>query len=376
MPSHRAQQPQRAVADPQHPQRVAGRVVGDPVREVRADVGHAEHVDQELGELVGPRGRARRPGRERASASPAPLGEHRVLVAHRPDARPRRRDDGVVPGEGASTKCSHQRQRLVAVAGVDVHLPAAGLRHREHDLVPEALEQPVTARPTRGNSASLRQVMNSAIRTVSESRGYRESVGLVACELVGPSRPRPHPLEVAPHVTVGASLDEQVSERCRLDRAGAPVMEVGVRLLMAPGKTRRSVASIVAQACARSGPIDTNLPSRIATSDRSIPVGVTTVPPRTTTSIACLSVPNPAGVAPGAPMMSPVQDGNRGGEGHVDDQLAEDACSILPIGQFCAQPAALAVGSSDPKQRRLLVWTGHELHAHGAIPGNPCRPAQ
>ena len=34
--------------------RVAGRVIGDAVREVRADVGDAEHVDQELGQLVGP----------------------------------------------------------------------------------------------------------------------------------------------------------------------------------------------------------------------------------------------------------------------------------------------------------------------------------
>ena len=45
--AHRAQQPQRPVAHPQQPQRVAGRVVGDPVRVVGADVG---------------RRRARRPG--------------------------------------------------------------------------------------------------------------------------------------------------------------------------------------------------------------------------------------------------------------------------------------------------------------------------
>ena len=45
-PGHVAQQPQRPVADPQHPQRVAGRVVGDPVRVVGADVLDAEHVDR------------------------------------------------------------------------------------------------------------------------------------------------------------------------------------------------------------------------------------------------------------------------------------------------------------------------------------------
>ena len=67
-PADGAQQPQRPVADPQHPQRVAGRVVGDPVRVVRADVGDAEDVDQELGQLVGARGQllgARRPARRR-----------------------------------------------------------------------------------------------------------------------------------------------------------------------------------------------------------------------------------------------------------------------------------------------------------------------
>ena len=47
------QQPDRLVANPQHPQRVAGRVIGHLVREVRPDVCHAEHVHQELRQLVG-----------------------------------------------------------------------------------------------------------------------------------------------------------------------------------------------------------------------------------------------------------------------------------------------------------------------------------
>ena len=55
MPPHLAQQPQRPVADPEHPQPVAGRVVGHPVRVVGADVGDPEHVDQELRQLEGPR---------------------------------------------------------------------------------------------------------------------------------------------------------------------------------------------------------------------------------------------------------------------------------------------------------------------------------
>ena len=52
------------VTDSEHPQGVAGRVVGHRVREVRADVLHAEHVDEELGELVDLR---RQLGQPRAS---------------------------------------------------------------------------------------------------------------------------------------------------------------------------------------------------------------------------------------------------------------------------------------------------------------------
>ena len=55
-PRTASQQPRGPVADAEHPQRVAGGVVGHAVREVRADVGHAEHVDEELAQLVGPRG--------------------------------------------------------------------------------------------------------------------------------------------------------------------------------------------------------------------------------------------------------------------------------------------------------------------------------
>ncbi len=44
----------------QHPQPVAGRVVGHLVREARAGVGHPEHVDEQLGQLVGPGDRRRR----------------------------------------------------------------------------------------------------------------------------------------------------------------------------------------------------------------------------------------------------------------------------------------------------------------------------
>ena len=58
-PAHLAQQPLGASPIREHPLRVAGRVEGDPVREVGADVLDPELVDQERGELVDPRDRAR-----------------------------------------------------------------------------------------------------------------------------------------------------------------------------------------------------------------------------------------------------------------------------------------------------------------------------
>ena len=51
-----------------------------------------------------------------------------------------------------------------AVAGVDVHLPAAGLLLREHDLVPEPLEQLYGGLADVGKSASARQVTKRAMR--------------------------------------------------------------------------------------------------------------------------------------------------------------------------------------------------------------------
>ena len=61
---------------PQQPQRVARRVVGDAVREARADVLDAEHVDDELGQLEQPAATRRASARARAAG-----------------ARGRRRDD-------------------------------------------------------------------------------------------------------------------------------------------------------------------------------------------------------------------------------------------------------------------------------------------
>ena len=94
MPRTAPQELQRRLADLEHPQGVAGRVVGHPVRVVRADVRHPEPLDQELRELEDP-------GRERLDLLGEPpvsrqLRRHGVELAHHPDAGARGGDDGLV----------------------------------------------------------------------------------------------------------------------------------------------------------------------------------------------------------------------------------------------------------------------------------------
>ena len=137
-PADRLQQPARPVADAEHPQRVAGRVVGHPVREVGADVGHAEHVDEELAELVDPR-RGLRDGSLQGGVT-GPPGHDRVLVAGGAGARSGRRHDRVVPGERVDER-AHHRHRLVEVAGVDHRLRTAGLRLGELHVHPQPAQQ-------------------------------------------------------------------------------------------------------------------------------------------------------------------------------------------------------------------------------------------
>ena len=127
MPAHVAQQFQRLVADPQHPQGVAGGVVGDPVRVVGADIAHVEHVDQQFGQLVGARRHGVGPPRQGGVAGPA--GHHRVLVANRADAGSRWRDRGLAVGvlEDLDVMTHQRGAASVEITRVDVHLAAAGL---------------------------------------------------------------------------------------------------------------------------------------------------------------------------------------------------------------------------------------------------------
>ena len=145
--AHRAQQPQRRVADLEQPQRVTGGMVGHPVGVIRADVLHAEHVDQELRQLVDARGHRGDLGGEPLVAGQ--LGDPRVVVAHHRRARPRRCDHRLRAAEDPH-EAARQGDGLALVAGVEVHLAAAGLLQREVDLVAEPLQQPHDRLPSRG----------------------------------------------------------------------------------------------------------------------------------------------------------------------------------------------------------------------------------
>ena len=97
-PAHRPQQAQRPLAHAQRAQRVAGRVVGDPVRVVRAHVLDAEHVHEELGQLVDAAARPRR-----AARAPSP---RRMPTASRPPRTRRTR-----PQAGAPARAPRRRSR-------------------------------------------------------------------------------------------------------------------------------------------------------------------------------------------------------------------------------------------------------------------------
>ena len=103
-------------------------MIRNAVSERRPDVLDAEPVDEQLRELDHPVDH----GHGRAE-------QIRVELAHRADARRRRRDDQLLfcedPGEA-----TREARSLVAVAAVQVHLAAARLVGRERDLVPESLE--------------------------------------------------------------------------------------------------------------------------------------------------------------------------------------------------------------------------------------------
>lgn len=132
--AHRGEKLQWAVTNPQHPQGMTSRVVSDAMRKGRTDVGDTEDVDEKFGQFIdGGRdlldvGLQLHICRARRDVS--------MLVAHRADAGTRRRDHGVVPGEGSS-EIADRRHSGVGIAGIGEHLPATGLLDRKIHLASE-----------------------------------------------------------------------------------------------------------------------------------------------------------------------------------------------------------------------------------------------
>ena len=167
IPCDRAQQAQRLVPDPQDPQRVAGRVVRHPVREVRADVGDPQHVDQELRQFVGLRRHRLGPGGQRRTrtggrwwrAGGAP-NRRRTRTARRWRRTPRRS----VNRRTSPTAC---RAYPVLMCIWPQQVCAGG----NATSWPSRSSTVTVARPTSGKSASARQVTKSAIRMSSACHG-------------------------------------------------------------------------------------------------------------------------------------------------------------------------------------------------------------
>src|SRR5215210_6475805 len=112
-------------------------MVGDAVRVVCAYVRHPELLCQKLGELEDPGGELLDVGGETFVVCEA--GCHRVELTYHADAGARGRHDRLIVFEGLD-EAPDERYRLALVAGVEVHLAAAGLREGEGYLYPEAFE--------------------------------------------------------------------------------------------------------------------------------------------------------------------------------------------------------------------------------------------
>src|SRR3712207_3038713 len=108
-----------------------------PLRVGGADVCNLELPDQELGELEDLGGEGLDPPCE--FPIPRELGGHGVELAYHADAGVGGGDDGLVRQEDLD-EAPHEGYRLALVAGVEVHLPAAGLGEGKLDFVPEPLE--------------------------------------------------------------------------------------------------------------------------------------------------------------------------------------------------------------------------------------------
>ena len=136
------EEPLRSVADAETSHRVAGRVERDRLRKDGPDVRDPEDVDEELRELVDVRRQRGDPVRQpRLTTLVGGSRGHRWMLAadHRRTGR-RRCHDGVVALEGVREPAD-QRDALVAIARIEVHLTAAGLTVGEPDVLTEPAQE-------------------------------------------------------------------------------------------------------------------------------------------------------------------------------------------------------------------------------------------
>ena len=163
--AHRAQQPQRRVADLQQPQRVARRVVGHAVRERRADVLDPQPPDEELATArtrAAPSARDLRGERRRRRPRSASA---RVALAHHRRARPARRDDRLGVAEHAHEAPHERRSPRARSRSWRASARSRSARAGSRPATPTRSSTATVARPVCGNSVSLKQVMKSAART-------------------------------------------------------------------------------------------------------------------------------------------------------------------------------------------------------------------
>ena len=190
------QQRQRLPRDAQPAKAVTGRMIREPVAGARADVGDAEHVDDELRQLV----RARGQRRGARTVHRVALQQMRRLMDHHVAAGARRHDHRhVVVAEHVDQMPGH-RARVVPRARVERGLPAAGLirRHLHHhaqaleerhsgksnlwiDGVDEAGDQKLDARRPRLRNLGLTHVRSFSLVTARTAREPILSRFFLAC---------------------------------------------------------------------------------------------------------------------------------------------------------------------------------------------------
>ena len=130
---------------------MARRVIGDAVRIRSTDVFEPKTSDQEFAQLEHARGQSFDSARERGVA----LCELGIGLADSADAGSRRRYDHLHVLEDTH-EAPRQAQSFRSIAGVEVHLSAAGLSAAELDLVTKPLEQPDRRYP-RGRAERIGQ---------------------------------------------------------------------------------------------------------------------------------------------------------------------------------------------------------------------------